>query len=71
MGDSDPLCASSNLYRFAADARSPVRVAVIGGDHVFRARAAGEAAAAKQSARNTELAAQLAADFVTRALKRD
>jgi hypothetical protein len=71
MGDSDPLCASSNLYRFAADARSPVRVAVIGGDHAFRAHAADQAVAAKQSARNTELAAQLAADFVAQALKRN
>jgi len=71
MGDNDALCSSANLYRFAADAKSPVRVSVIGGDHLFRARASGEADAAKLSARNTGLAAQLAADFVAQSLQRD
>lgn len=65
-GEQDPLCAPSVLYRFAATAAGPTRVAVIGGDHSFAEPAVSGAAGevAKQS--NTQLAGLLVANFVAK-----
>jgi hypothetical protein len=69
VGDHDPLCLAPQLYRFAAGAKGPVRVAVVGGNHSFEDPALTGAAATAATQRNIELVAQLAADFVATAAR--
>lgn len=64
LGDRDPLCAPSVLYRFAANAAGPARVAVVGGDHSFENRTVTGAAADQARDRNINAVAQLAAIFI-------
>lgn len=64
LGDRDPLCAPSVLYRFAANAAGPARVAVIGGDHNYENRTVKGAAADQARDRNIDAVAQLAAIFI-------
>jgi uncharacterized protein len=59
-GDQDPVCEPATLYRFAATAGGPTRVAVIGGNHGFEQPGrAGDA-----GTRNVERAGELVADFI-------
>jgi predicted alpha/beta-hydrolase family hydrolase len=63
-GDSDPLCATQTLLRFAAGGSPKARVAIVGGDHSFESR--GLEPSAAQAARSRDLAAvaAVAASFV-------
>jgi len=64
MGEQDPYCAASLLYRYAGTASGAVRVDVIGGDHGLGTQGlSGEADEAVKQ-RNARIAAQLMADFV-------
>jgi predicted alpha/beta-hydrolase family hydrolase len=64
MGEQDPYCAASLLYRYAGTAAGAVRVDVIGGDHGLGTPGlSGEADEAVKQ-RNARIAAQLMADFV-------
>ena len=69
-GDQDPQCAAADLYRFAAQAAAPARVAVLGGDHGLIDGAGPEAGHDRSEARNAELAGTLAADFIATVLRR-
>jgi predicted alpha/beta-hydrolase family hydrolase len=69
-GDRDPQCAAADLYRFAAQAAGPARVAVLGGDHGLIDGAGSEAGHDRSEARNAELAGTLAADFIATLLRR-
>lgn len=69
LGEHDPLCLAPDLYRFAAGAGGPARVAVVGGNHTFEDAALAGAAATAAMHRNIELASQLAADFVATAAR--
>ena len=64
LGDRDPLCAPPVLYRFAANAAGPARVAVVGGDHGFENRLLPGAAADQARDRNIQAVAQLAVIFI-------
>lgn len=64
LGDHDPLCNPSVLYRFAANAAGPVRIAVTGGDHSFENRLLHGAAADRARARNIQAVALFAASFI-------
>ncbi|HEY9100600.1 alpha/beta family hydrolase [Chitinimonas sp.] len=68
-GERDPYCDAPLLYQFAGSAGRSVRVSLIGGDHSFKAGPPGEPEVDAQSARNIDLAVQLATDFVVTALK--
>ncbi|MBT9457207.1 MAG: alpha/beta hydrolase [Burkholderiaceae bacterium] len=63
-GDQDPLCAASVLYRFAAPAPGPARVAIVGGDHSFENRKLPAAAADAARIRNIRAVALLAGNFI-------
>lgn len=63
-GDSDPLCASSSLYEFAAVRAGTARLAIVGGDHSFEHRALPAAAAEAARKRNLAAVSALAASFV-------
>jgi len=65
-GDQDPLCAPAPLYRLAADAAGPSRVAVLSGNHSLESPGLPAAAAAEALRRNVQLAAMLVAEFVAR-----
>lgn len=64
LGDHDPLCNPSVLYRFAAHAAGPVRIAVTGGDHLFENRLLQGAAADRARERNIQAVARFAAGFI-------
>ena len=63
-GDRDPLCALPVLYRFAANAGGPARVAVVGGDHGYENKSLAADAAQAAHTRNVSSVASLAADFL-------
>ncbi|MHB8838332.1 MAG: alpha/beta family hydrolase [Gemmatimonadaceae bacterium] len=68
-GEQDPLCSAPVLYRFAAAAAGPARVAIVSGNHVFEdPRLAGDARAADLQ-RTVGIVGELAADFVARNLR--
>lgn len=69
LGENDPACVKPQLYRFVADSKGPIRVAVIGGDHTFRVGSSKEADTNLQSDKNTDLAVLLASDFILTTLK--
>jgi predicted alpha/beta-hydrolase family hydrolase len=63
-GDRDPLCSPGVLYRFAASSPTPIRVAVVGGDHGFGNRALQGASAEAALARNIDSVSILATNFI-------
>lgn len=72
LGSRDPLCDTRLLYAFAAQAASPLRLGVVGGDHGFEDRvlASADPAAAEAARRlHVEALGQLAASFLTEALR--
>ncbi len=68
-GDQDPLCAAVDLYRLAAQAAGPARVAVLGGDHNLVDTTAPEAERDRTEARNAQLVGTLAAEFIAAAAR--
>jgi dienelactone hydrolase len=61
-GDKDPVCSPADLYRMATTAAGPVRVAVVGGDHGFKAGPDNDPAAVEATQRNLDLAVRNAVD---------
>lgn len=59
LGDTDPACPTTTLYRFVAGATGPARIVALAGDHSFEVAGADTA----HNTRNIALAAQLAADL--------
>jgi predicted alpha/beta-hydrolase family hydrolase len=69
LGENDPACIKPQLYRYVADSKGPIRVAIIGGDHTFRVGSSKDAETNPQTEKNTDLAVLLATDFVLNVLK--
>ena len=65
-GEQDPLCSAPVLYRFAAGAGGPARVALVGGNHTFEDPGLPADARPAELQRNVRNAGLLAADFVAR-----
>lgn len=65
-GEQDPLCSAPVLYRFAAGAAGPARVALVGGNHTFEDPSLPADARAAELQRNVRNVGMLAADFVAR-----
>jgi predicted alpha/beta-hydrolase family hydrolase len=63
-GDHDPLCESAMLYRFAATAGGPARVAVLGGNHGLEQPGRTGEAAREANRRAADRVGQLVADFI-------
>jgi len=63
-GDRDPLCEPAVLYRFAATAGGPARVAVLGGNHGLEQAGLTGEAAREANRRAVERVGQLVADFI-------
>jgi predicted alpha/beta-hydrolase family hydrolase len=68
-GASDPLCAASVLYTFAATGKKATRVAIVGGDHSFENKALATSEAEAFRARNLRAVSALAAGFITEATR--
>ncbi|MBI3884819.1 MAG: alpha/beta hydrolase [Opitutae bacterium] len=65
-GEQDPLGNAPILYRFAAGAGGPARVAIVSGNHTFEDPRLPAAARAEDLQRTARLVGMLAADFVAR-----
>lgn len=63
-GDQDPLCSSATLYRFAAKAAGPARVAIVGGNHGFQTPALSGPAQAAAHRRSIAAVADFSANFI-------
>jgi predicted alpha/beta-hydrolase family hydrolase len=63
-GDRDPLCEPASLYRFAAAAGGPARVAVLGGNHGLEQPGRTGDVARDANRRNAQRVGQLVADFI-------
>ena len=68
-GDSDPLCAPSVMYTFAARSPTTTRVAIVGGDHSFENKALPPSEAEAFRSRNLKAVSTLAAGFVAEATR--
>jgi predicted alpha/beta-hydrolase family hydrolase len=63
-GDTDPLCASTVMYAFAANGAKNTRVAIVGGDHSYEIKASSASEADALRARNLRAVSALAAGFM-------
>lgn len=63
-GNSDPLCAPSVMYAFAASGPGAARVAIVGGDHSFENRSLPTGEGDAFRTRNLQAVSALAAGFV-------
>ncbi|CAN5343344.1 hypothetical protein BH10PSE17_BH10PSE17_19530 [soil metagenome] len=64
LGDHDPLCEPKVLFKYAATAKGPVRISVVGGDHGFAPPAREGLSAEVATRRNVAAVADAVADFV-------
>ena len=64
-GDSDPLCAPSVMYAFAATGPKTIRVGIVGGDHSFENKSLPTTEADAFRTRNLQAVSALAVSFVS------
>lgn len=68
LGDADPACEPKFLFRQAAEAKGPVRINVVGGNHGFAGDSPDKASRDAAQARNIGAVSQSVADFAAHAL---
>jgi dienelactone hydrolase len=69
LGDADPLCEPKLLYRHAAQAKGPVRIDVVSGDHSFRSAEPDPKQREEALQRNLAAASKAVADFAAQAIR--
>jgi len=67
LGDTDPVCNVTEIYRFGSQAKVAAHIAVIHGNHAFEE---GSGDANPLTAKNIDLAVRIAADFVSAAVRK-